>query len=78
MPESRKTESHFAMPEGRETRSDSDYVSHLSGISRLERTVAASHEAPAQQTAGVTEWATAGVTEWGDRVGDGVSERTIQ
>jgi len=30
------------MPEGRETGSDSDYVSHLSGISRIERTVARS------------------------------------
>jgi len=39
------------MPESRETMRFSAYVSHLSGISRLERTVAANHETPAQKHA---------------------------
>jgi len=44
--------------------SDSDYVSHLSGISRQIRTVASRQETPAQKTAGVTT-AVAGVTKAG-------------
>jgi len=36
------------MPEGRETRKRSDYVSHLSGISRIKRTVAAQLSTAAQ------------------------------
>jgi len=54
MPEGRKTRSTLVMPEGRKTRKRSDYVFHLSGISRIERTVANRHETPAQQNAGVT------------------------
>jgi len=55
VPEGMKTMSHLVMPEGRETRSASDYVSHLSGISRIKRVTVKNHETPAQQTAGVTK-----------------------
>jgi len=46
------------MPEGWKIRSDSDYIFHLSGISRLERDGANKQETPAQKTAGVTRWGT--------------------
>jgi len=75
MPEDKKTRPLPVMPEGRETRSDSDYVSHLSGISRIERTVdpyrharsllsgrAHQFHAPAQQNAAVTVEGPAAVT----------------
>jgi len=51
------------MPEGRKTRSDSDYVFRLSGISRIERTVASRHETPRSKDCG------------GDEVGDTPSLR---
>jgi len=66
----------LVMPECPENKERSDYVFHISGISRIKRTVASRHETPAQKTAGVTvEWTTgvtvdwtAGVTRWGRTV----------
>jgi len=59
---------------GRETRSDSDYVSHLSGISSIKRVVASKQEIPDKRkiwSHSLPIFLLSGMTGWGRRGRDG-------